>query len=239
MGSAEQGGMPRLRRSGGCRCGTLSAHVNPPAAYANRGLASRGDIRRQVRGIVEGRHSRCAAPTMAGTRAVEPRAGTVPRPAPRRLGTWGRRTAGNARGFSLPELVTVLAVVAIMATLTAPWVLTSLPAFTVSRGARELQSALNQARMLAISTRQNICVQAGGGGYRFFQGGCTGAPWVGANTNSAGTFRLSNNVAVAGPSPIFTPFGTATQTGSLAVTGYGAGNSTTVTVWPSGRATIP
>lgn len=145
----------------------------------------------------------------------------------------------NPRGFSAVELLATLAVIAILATLAVPWLLTSLTAFTVSHGAREMRAALNQARTLAITTRQNICVQAAAGGYQFRQGSCGGPAWIGQDTNATGVFKPSSNIVVTGPAPIFTPFGTASQTGSLSVTGYAGGTSTTVTVWPTGRVTIP
>ena len=156
---------------------------------------------------------------------------------------WAGSVADNPRGsagFSLSELVVVLAIIGIMALTAVPWVLSGLPALKVTWGAREIQSALNRAKMLAISTRQNICVQVATGGYQFVQGGCAGLVWSGQGTDSAGTFRPSNGVQVtnAGTSPIFTPFGTASQIGTLTLTVPGA-NSQTVSVTAAGRITIP
>lgn len=146
----------------------------------------------------------------------------------------------DQQGFSVAELLVVIAVIAILASMAIPSWLTYVPAATVSAAARQVQSGLIQARMLAISTRQNICVQVVPGGYRFLQGNCAGAPWMGPNTDGAGTFRPStaNAIALAGLSPIFTPFGTASQAAVLTVTGPQA-QTLTVTVWPSGRVTIP
>lgn len=146
---------------------------------------------------------------------------------------------GRTGGFTVAELLVTLSVIAALATLTVPSMLTALNAFTTSRGAKDIQGALSQARMLAITTRQNICVQPTAGGYQFLQGGCTGPAWLGANTDGSGVFHPANSVVVAGPSPIFTPFGTATQTGSLSVSSYSGAGGTTVTVWPSGRVSIP
>ena len=151
-------------------------------------------------------------------------------------GTAGR--FGRADGFTMAELIVVVGVVGVLATMTPP-MLTALNAFSTSRGAKEIHAGLNQARMLAITTRQNICFQPVAGGYQFLQGTCAGVPWIGANTDGVGTFHPANNVRVAGPSPIFTPFGTATQTGSLAVSSYSGGSGTTVTVSPAGRISIP
>ncbi len=157
---------------------------------------------------------------------------------------WGRMSLRNRNGFSAAELIVVMAVVAILAAIAIPW-LTYVPAATVNAAARQVQSGLNQAKLLALTTRQNICVQLVPGGYRFLVGGagagCVvgGAPWTGADTDGAGTFRpwSANAITLAGPSPIFTPFGTATQTGVYTITGQGG--TGTVTVLPSGRVTIP
>ena len=144
----------------------------------------------------------------------------------------------DRKGFSVAELLVVVATIAILASAALPWWLTYLPAATVTAVAREIQGNLNLARQLALSTRQNICVQVVPGGYRFLQGGCGGAVWTGLNTDGSGTFRPSSTVALAGGSPVFTPFGNASQTAILTVT-TPSGRTLTVTVLPSGRVTIP
>jgi type II secretion system protein H len=150
-------------------------------------------------------------------------------------------TARSCRGYSLSELVVVIAIIGIMGAAAVPWLLSALPGATVTWGAREIQGSLMRAKMLAMSTRQTICVQVVSGGYQFVQGGCAGTVWTGPGTDSTGTFRPSPNsftVTNGGASPIFTPFGNASQTGVLTVTAQGGG-SRTVTVTASGRVTIP
>ncbi len=148
--------------------------------------------------------------------------------------------AGVSQGFSMLELLFVIAIIGIVALITTPLFLSYLQAATVRTGAAEIQSGLNRAKQFAVTTRQNICVQLVAGGYRFLQGGCGGAAWVGLGTDTTGTFRFPNNVTAtnAGTSPIFTQFGTASQTGTLTVTGPG-GITLTVSVSPSGRITVP
>lgn len=145
----------------------------------------------------------------------------------------------SRKGFSAIELLVVIAIIGIMAAIAIPWWLTYWPAATVRGAARDLQGGLNQAKMLAITTRQNICVQVLAGGYRFQQGGCGGAAWLGAGTDGTGLFRTPENVTFSGAaSPIFTQFGTASQTAILTVTGP-TNRTLTVTILPSGRVTIP
>jgi prepilin-type N-terminal cleavage/methylation domain-containing protein len=145
---------------------------------------------------------------------------------------------GHAGGFTFVELIVTVAVIAIMATLAIPFILTATRSLTMSRGAREIQAALLQARMVAITTRQNICFQPVTGGYAYRKATCAGTPWTGPNTDATGTFRPADNVALSGGAAIFTPFGTPSQTTVITVSVLG-GNSTTVTVQPSGRVTIP
>lgn len=141
-------------------------------------------------------------------------------------------------GFSLSELLVCLSVLGAMATVALPTAWTYLPAATVSGGAREIRAILSQARMVAITTRQSICVRAAAGGFQLLQGSCGGAPWVGPDTNVSGVIALSNDVNFTGPAPVFTAFGTASTSGTVTVY-RGGGNPLTVTVQPSGQVTIP
>ena len=144
----------------------------------------------------------------------------------------------RSAGFSLSELLVYLSVLGAMATVALPTAWTYLPAAAARGGAREIRAILSQARMVAITTRQNICVQTVGGGFRLLQGTCGGAPWVGSDTNASGVIPLSNDVSFSGPAPVFTAFGTASTSGVVTVY-HGSGNSLTVTVQPSGQVTIP
>lgn len=149
----------------------------------------------------------------------------------------GRHRIGSG-GFSMSELVVCLSVLGAMATVALPTAWTYLPAATVTAGAREIRAILSQARMVAITTRQNICVQTAAGGFQLRQGSCAGAPWVGSDTNASGVLALSSDVSFSGPAPVFTAFGTASTSGVVTVA-HGSGNTLTVTVQPSGQVTIP
>ena len=154
----------------------------------------------------------------------------------------GRFVARTERGYTLTELLVVLAVIGIMAFIAVPFLLTYTSGATIDYGARELRSGLNRAKLMAVTTRQAVCVQPTASGYRFFQNTtCTGTPWSGAGTDANGVFSLANNITVAlaaGSNPIFNQFGVAVQTGTLRVTGQ-TGSSMTVSVQASGRVTIP
>ena len=154
--------------------------------------------------------------------------------------------APDQAGFSMAELLVVIAVIGIMALIVIPTWLAYGPAATITGAAREIQAGLYQARQLAISTRQNVCVQVvPPRGYQIRVGvaaGCAGgAAWIGTTTDGAGVVWLANqSVTIAAPplNPVFTPFGTAAQVAVFTVTGPQA-RQQTVTVLPSGRVSIP
>jgi Tfp pilus assembly protein FimT len=144
----------------------------------------------------------------------------------------------GSTGFSISELLVCISVLGAMATIALPTAWTYLPAAAASGGAREIRAILSQARMVAITTRQNICVQTVAGGFQLLQGTCAGAAWIGPDTSATGVIPLSNDVTFAGPAPVFTAFGTASTSGIVTVS-HGSGTSVTVTVQPSGQVTIP
>jgi Tfp pilus assembly protein FimT len=151
--------------------------------------------------------------------------------------------SSNQQGFTVAELVVICAIIGIVSTIAIPTFMNALQTMR-SRGAvAEMKTGLNRAKQLAITTRQNICVQAvAGGGYRFLLGGCLGGAWIGTGTTAAGNLILSNNVAITngGNGPVFTPLGTVTNgVNSTFTLAPPAGPTSTVTVTPAGRITSP
>ncbi len=138
------------------------------------------------------------------------------------------------------ELLVVIAIIGILAAIAIPVMARYTRAATIRAGAQEMRTALLQAKQLAITRRQNICVQpvvVPFPGYQFQQGG---AAIVMPGTDGTGTFRLQNTVTVAvvGPSPCFTPLGAAAPGGQFQVTGP-SGDALTITVSAAGRVTSP
>jgi prepilin-type N-terminal cleavage/methylation domain-containing protein len=148
------------------------------------------------------------------------------------------------RGYTLAELLVVIAVIAIMAFIAIPFMTSYMPSATVNYAAREVQQALNRAKLQAVATRQRVCVKATAAGYQFWTGvtaACAGgAVQVVTGSNATGTFPLANNIALAlvTTNPVFNQFGVPDQTGQFRVTGTG-GVSRTITVQGNGRVTIP
>ena len=150
-----------------------------------------------------------------------------------------RARLGDERGHSMTELLVTMAVIAIISITATISIFSALPALRARWAARDIQDGLNRGRMLALSTRQNMCVEVLATSYRFRRGTCAGVIWADALTDANGVMSVSGNPSLSSTaSPLFTPFGNATQTGivTVAVTGSSA---QTVTVTASGRVTIP
>ncbi len=146
----------------------------------------------------------------------------------------------DQRGWTLAELLVVIAVIGILAAMTIPLMMTYVRSSTVRAGAQELRTGLNRAKQLAITLRQNVCVQPAGTGYQFRNTCPGGALLPTANitgADSTGTFRLQNNVTVTSGAPAtFTPLGSATLAGTYTVTGPPPPpNTLNVTVSVAGR----
>lgn len=150
----------------------------------------------------------------------------------------------NNRGYSIAELVVVMAVLGILASMALPQLLSYFSVATSNAGRDEMRAALGRAKQLAITSRQNICVAVTVGfppTYQFRQGNCGGPAWFGPGSNAAGDFTLASVVTLAngGANPIFTPLGTSVQAGTLSVTPRSGGSTQTVTVTTAGRITVP
>lgn len=147
-------------------------------------------------------------------------------------------------GWTLAELLVVIAVIGILVAMSIPLFASYLRSSTVRAGAQEMRTALNRGKQLAITLRQNICVQPVANGYQYRQNTCGLVP--GAlpattvpGTDGTGTLRLQNSVTVTSGAPVtFTPLGNATLAGTYTVTGS-PGNTLNITVSAAGRITTP
>jgi Tfp pilus assembly protein FimT len=138
------------------------------------------------------------------------------------------------------ELVVVCAVVGIVSAAGLPTLWSTFRSTTRQATVTEMKATLQRAKQLAITRRQNICVQPVAGAVQFRQVNCGGAAWTGSATDGAGNIRLTNNVAVTnGTPPIFTPTGGITAGASTFTLTPAGQPAATVTVSPTGRITSP
>jgi MSHA pilin protein MshC len=153
----------------------------------------------------------------------------------------GHRPPLDSRGFTLPELIVVCVVIAIIMAASLPVFLTSLRTSAVLGGARDLRTILNQAQHLALAQNTTVCVSQNANKVQFLTGGCAGTVWAGPGTDANGWFTLPNNmlVSAATANVVFNYIGAATTAGTYTVQNPVDNSTLTVTVALSGRITIP
>jgi type II secretion system protein H len=153
----------------------------------------------------------------------------------------GRRRRRFGGGFTLVELMVVLAITATVSIVAAPTLLGYWDSWSLQAGARELATAINLGRQLAIATRTSICVDLSDAHLRFRVGGCAGDVWTGAVTDAAGRIRISDPTTLDISSSgrlVFTTLGAATPGATYTVRHARTHASRAVVVAGSGRISV-
>ena len=159
----------------------------------------------------------------------------------------GRRNDNDSRlsakrsrrqaGFSLPELLVVLVVVAIIAAMSTPLFLNYYRTAQVRGAASDIAAYLNQGRQLALQRNTNVCVNITATTIRYNLGGCGGAVWVGAGTDAAGNIATPDYITLTTTgNPVFNYLGAATPAATYTVSR--GTYSLTVSVSASGRVLV-
>jgi type IV fimbrial biogenesis protein FimT len=147
----------------------------------------------------------------------------------------------DSRGFTFAELMLVVAIIGILSVLAAPTLFTYIQTAAVQAGARELASAINLGRQLAITRNTTVCVEVTGTNIRLRTGGCLGTIWTGPGTDGTGVIRVSDPGTLqitTTANVVFTNLGAASTTGTYTVTNPVDNKTRTVVVASSGRVTI-
>lgn len=145
----------------------------------------------------------------------------------------------NQRGIGVIELVAVMGLMGILATLAVPNMLRYYQTASLNAGASEFVTVLSRARQLAITTNTPVCVQVTGTNVQLRTVSCAGVVWTGAGTASSGVIQLSNGLQVAGAaSAIFTSLGGASTTATYTVTDPRTALSRSVVVASTGRVAV-
>jgi len=157
-----------------------------------------------------------------------------------------QRTADVTRheaGFSLVELIVVVAMIGILAILAGPQFMSYWRTSATTAAATELATVVNRGRQLAISQNQLFCVQVSGTNLQYIpntNAACTANPlgtWKGTGTDANGVIQLSNNMQASGGPVVFTQLGAAALAGTFTVTNPNGGTRNVV-VAASGRVTV-
>jgi Tfp pilus assembly protein FimT len=152
----------------------------------------------------------------------------------------------SSGGFSVIELLVLIALIGIVTAIGAPLYLSFQKAQETDGGARELVTALNQARQLAITRSTSFSVETQTNPQnrlRFCSGTATPCPggtaWTGAGTDGSGWRGLDNAVRIVlGPAITFSSLGAAATSGTLRVQNSSGTGCLDVVVSPSGRIRI-
>jgi prepilin-type N-terminal cleavage/methylation domain-containing protein len=148
-------------------------------------------------------------------------------------------------GFSMAEVLVVVAVLGIVTTVGVPYMNSYYNAMKLRSGADELATILNSGRYLAIKQNGNVCVSISSTAAQYLTGASAtcggGTVYVGAGTKSDGKIPLQNMMELTGAtaSVVFTNLGGASQGGTYTIRNPADGHTLTVTVSGSGRITIP
>jgi type IV fimbrial biogenesis protein FimT len=155
------------------------------------------------------------------------------------------RRPARTRGFTLVELLIVIALLVVVAAIGAPFYLSYQRAQETNGAARELITMLNQARQLAITRSTSFSVEAQANPQnrvRLCSGAvtpCPGGIWTGPETDTAGWRVLDNGSRITqNPRITFSSLGAATTAGTLRVQNSSATGCLDVVVSPSGRVRI-
>lgn len=151
---------------------------------------------------------------------------------------------GGHAGFSLTELVVVVALAGVLFTMTIPFLLRYYRAAGVKAASQQVIALFNQARALAIqqNSTTRVCVhRSSTTQMQFVLDGCGGATvWVGPMTDNAGHIDLPQGFTLTPATDVgFDYLGTALPAVTYTVTNMSTGASLTVSVALSGRVTTP
>jgi prepilin-type N-terminal cleavage/methylation domain-containing protein len=148
----------------------------------------------------------------------------------------------NARGFTLAEIMVVLAIVGALATLVTPALSSYARTAALQAAARELATSINLGRQLAISRNTTVCVEAAAlTSIRLRVGGCGGAIWTGPGTDGSGAIKISDSSALqinTTAHVVFTSLGAASPAGTYTLTSPAISGTRTVVVAATGRVSV-
>ena len=145
-------------------------------------------------------------------------------------------------GFTLTELIVLIAVIGILSIMAIPSFVSYYQAATLKSGAQQFAALINRAREIAIKENAGICVKLSSPTQMVYTlNNCTGAAWVGAGTDAAGNINLPERISATAPAnpPIFNYVGSALPAGTFTLSNIDTGATLTVSVAASGRVTIP
>jgi type IV fimbrial biogenesis protein FimT len=102
------------------------------------------------------------------------------------------------RGYTMTELLVVVAIVAITIGVSIPTIWTYYRAAALRSAAEQTATMLNNARQLAIRLNTTVCVTVDATGMQYHVGTCAAAAYTGPGTDAAGYMRLDTGLTLSG-----------------------------------------
>ena len=155
------------------------------------------------------------------------------------------RQAGHRRcrerGFTVTELVVLVAIVGLLSVMTVPFFVSYYQAAAARADVQTVISMFNQARELAIRQNSDVCVTLPDNAHMLLrQGSCGGAAWIGAGTDGAGNLTLPPGFTITPASNVtFHYLGDADAVHTYTMTNSTTGGTMTISIALTGRVTSP
>ncbi len=153
-------------------------------------------------------------------------------------GNPGRRSAAEA-GFSVAELVVVIAVIGILSVMTIPAFVRYYQAAAARADVQTVVTMFNQARELAVRQNDSVCVTFPSASQMALRlSTCAGAVWTGTGTDSVGNINLPPGFTI-GPlnNVTFNYLGAAGSVATYTMTNSTTSATSTIAIALTGRVT--
>ncbi len=147
----------------------------------------------------------------------------------------------DQRGFSLTELVVLIAVVGVLSLMTIPFFVRYYQAAAARADLQQVITLFDQARSLAIQQNNTVCVTMPTNTQMVLRlNGCAGAVWTGPGTDGVGNINLPQGFTI-GPlnNMTFNYLGAAGAATTYTMTNSTTWDTNTITIALTGRVTSP
>ena len=151
-----------------------------------------------------------------------------------------RRVHGRGeRGFTVSELLVVLAVIGILTAMSVPTFISHYQTARLRAAGEEIAAFLNQGRQIGIRENVGVCVHITSTAMHYHIGSCFGPVWLGPGSDASGNVKAPNGITLTTTAdPVFNYLGAATPAATYTVRNTQTNQTMTVTVAASGRVTI-
>jgi Tfp pilus assembly protein FimT len=150
----------------------------------------------------------------------------------------GRRSGAEA-GFSVAELVVVIAVIGILSVMTIPYFISYYQAAAARADVQTVITMFNQARELAVKQNDSVCVTFTSSSQMVLRlTSCGGAVWIGPGTDAAGIINLPQGFTIGPLNTVtFNYLGAAGGASTYTMTNSTTSATSTISIALTGRIT--